>query len=416
MTKNAATKAKKNARAAKFQYDMEVKKTRAAYAKRDAQEAANMMKAEIGWTYANERFGVQQFPDLDSIIQPDDNVDNSFVFDEPPIFHEEHHHDYAAFPPGLSKEDFLALLNNHHGTKRPASDGHEFRPRQSTEQPSQRSASSSGGLADQQVRATDADSPEPNNLAAATYPALGQELSSTTGSATTPGLLSGGHKSPAAEVKAGYDFYLEEDQYLRKHGFKPVAEMRNSMVQAMYGKCSRSDHLLKTLQSRQGQIDIAAHTAVAQHGIEQGAYNCKPLKPSSNRSNQPSWRVNADKCCPDCGVLLVDDIIAARIIAISHLRPEELWKAVICRLNGRWGDYIYHASGICNIYQRDRHCLRKDHVFFETVDQNNRRQGHHSGRYGCWDPIPCIGDHVQVKTLTTRERQIGQAVGDVPLY
>jgi hypothetical protein len=390
---------------------MEVKKTRAAYAYRDAQEAADMMEAEIGWTHANEHFGVQQFPDLDSIIQPDDNVDNFFVFDEPPIFHNEHHHDYAAFPPRLSEEDFPALLNNHHGTKRPASDGHEFRPRQSTEQPSQQLVRSSGGFADQRKTSTEGNNSVTRNPMAVIVPAPGQGESSTTYLAK-PVTLSGGHKSPAAEVKAGYNFYLEEDQYLRKYGWKPVAEMRNSMVQAMYGKCSRADHLLKLLQSRQGQIDIAAHTAVAQHGIDQGPYNCKPIRPCSN---QPVWSVNADKVCPDCGVLLVDKLGAARIIAMSHLRPEELWKAVICRPNGRWGEYIYQASGMCNIYQGAQHCLRKDHVYFETPDQNNRRQGHHSGRYGCWDPIPCVGDHVQVKTLTTRERQTGQAVGQVPL-
>jgi hypothetical protein len=107
-------RAKNNARAAAHQY----KKTVAAYAKRDAQEVADMMEAEIGWTLANRCFDVQQPLDPDFVFQ-NDKVD---VVGE-------HHHDYAAFPPGLSLEDFLAFLGRQrHGTKRPAPDGHEWRP------------------------------------------------------------------------------------------------------------------------------------------------------------------------------------------------------------------------------------------------------------------------------------------------
>jgi hypothetical protein len=108
-------RAKNNKRAAAHQY----KKTVAAYAKRDAQEVADMMEAEIGWTLANVYYDVQPPLDPDFIFFQNDNVD---VVGE-------HHHDYAAFPPGLSLEDFLAFLESQrHGTKRPASDGHEWRP------------------------------------------------------------------------------------------------------------------------------------------------------------------------------------------------------------------------------------------------------------------------------------------------
>jgi hypothetical protein len=120
--------ANNNARAAAHQYE----KTVTAYAKRDAQEVADMMEAEIGWTLANRYFDVQHPLDPDFIFQ-NDNVD---VVGE-------HRHDYTAFPPGQSLEDFLAFLESQrHGTKRPASNGHEWRPVPPTgEQPSQRLAS-----------------------------------------------------------------------------------------------------------------------------------------------------------------------------------------------------------------------------------------------------------------------------------
>jgi hypothetical protein len=163
---SAANKAKHNARAAAHQY----KKTVAAYAKRDAQEVADMMEAEIGWTLANGYFGVQQLPKLDSSSHHDDDADDSFVVGE-------HHHDYAAFPPGLSLETYLAFSQSQrHGTKRPASDGHEWRPvPPREEQPSQRPASSAGGSVDQRETSI-----MTRNLAAANVPATMQDESSTT--------------------------------------------------------------------------------------------------------------------------------------------------------------------------------------------------------------------------------------------
>jgi hypothetical protein len=118
---------KNNKRAAMHQYE----KTVAAYAKCDAQEVADMREAEIGWTLANRCFDVQQPLSPDFIFQNDDIDVVS-----------EHHHDHAAFARGLSLEDFLAFLESQrHGTKRPASDGHEWRPVPPRgEQPSQRLA------------------------------------------------------------------------------------------------------------------------------------------------------------------------------------------------------------------------------------------------------------------------------------
>jgi hypothetical protein len=291
---------------------------------------------------------------------------------------------FAGWPPNLSEEEFFKRLNEE----------------QSTEQPSQRLASSSGGLADQRVRAL------PNNLAAATYPALGQELSSTTDPATTPSLLSGGHQSLAAT--AGYDFDKEVDQFLIEEGWKCAAEMHNDMIEARYGKCSKEHHQLLLFSDPGAQQQMANFVAKSQAKVPSGPYNCKPIH---QEYYGPYIRATI-QTCPHCGnQVLWDRMRCPRVIAISKLPLQELWKAIIKDRSAREGSFVFQASGMCNIFQGENHCLHIDHVQMETARQNVVRRGHHSGRYGCWDPVPCIGAHVELHTLTAHELAYGQRTG-----
>jgi hypothetical protein len=304
---------------------------------------------------------------------------------------------FATWPKNLSKEEFLRRLN----------DEPEFLS--TSQQPSQRSASSAGGFADQRETSTEGNNSVPTRNPTAVIPALGQELSSTTGPATTPSLLSGGHKSPAAT--AGYDFDKEVDQVLISEGFKRAAEMDNSMVMERYGRCSKEYHQLQLYLDPSCQSTIANYVAT---GMRVDAHNSNGCRPAL----VDRLKVKAsDIQCPHCGKkVLRERMIASRVVAVYNLPREDLWKAVI-KPFGKDGSpsYLFQASAVCNVFQGTKHCVHSDHVHFETLLQNCLRQNHHSGRYGCWDPIPCIGEHVLVGALTAHEIANGQKKGKVPL-
>lgn len=272
-------------------------------------------------------------------------------------------------------------------------------------QPSQRSASSSGGLADQRVRSADGNSLASNNPMAVTYPALGQGLSSTTGPATTPSMLSGG-SGPAA-ITAGYDFDKEVDQVLIEEGWKPAAEMDNDVAIKRYGQCSIEHHLMLLLMDPEARLDIAAFVAQGQAQVPRGEYDCRP-------SHLSYKRITTRARCPHCQKTIpAERFTPNRLLAVWKLPFSELWKAVIRCRNGK--TFVFVGSAMCCVFQGQEHCITFDHVQLETYRHNFVRRTHNEGRAGCWCPVPCLGDSVKHRTLTSYETQHGQAKGKVPI-
>lgn len=182
--------------------------------------------------------------------------------------------------------------------------------------------------------------------------------------------------------------------------------MHNGRVAEKYGQCSSEHHQLELFFNPRVRQIISDYVAAVQIRPHRGEHGC--IKPQS-----ATKRFSAR--CPHCDTMVSKIVRVSRVVAIAHEPPENYWKAVIKRRGGGPSDYVFQGSARCILYQDKEHCVRFEHVIFETYRQNAVRQGHQSGRYGCWCPESCLGESVRHHCLTRYEMEKGQAKGVVPV-
>jgi hypothetical protein len=279
-----------------------------------------------------------------------------------------------ALPPNLSNEEFLRLFHERH-----------------QQQPSQRSASSSGGRDDSQtVRSVEGNNSKAEHQASL-VPAPGQGEPSTSSLATTPGPLT-----------FGPDFINETDQFLIEQGWKRMAEMSNDDVERKYGTCSDEHHALLCWTDEACRQKASDHIASWQRIATVGQYDCRQ---KISKKGYITFRAK----CPCCRKSISIGAMHERIVAIMNEPKGRAWMAVIT-----WPSrtkYVFEASARCCLLQREQHCVTLTHIYLETTRHNRVRAQHHRGNEGCWCPLPCLDPRVVLRQRTFRERTLGQIAG-----
>ena len=98
----------------------------------------------------------------------------------------------------------------------------------------------------------------------------------------------------------------------------------------------------------------------------------------------------------------------AKAMTILLCPEEDLWMACIKSKTPK-SAFLFSTSHWCNMVQRPFCCLTKGHFGLETIQENNVRKGHHSGRYGCFCEPACQGGQVFRKTFTVHDRAITES-------
>jgi hypothetical protein len=198
---------------------------------------------------------------------------------------------------------------------------------------------------------------------------------------------------PAQPPGAPYDYWKERDFVLQGNLGRKFSECSNEMIVEIYGQCSEHDHNLQALLANREQTESWIDSVEMLPGQK---HECRPLKLKFK---------TVSTVCHRCETRVRYKAQAHRIVAIYKEADWNLWMGVVT-VAGSATVKLFHASAFCNIYQGDNHCAHVDHLLLETAVQNAWRAGNHSGTYGCFCPIPCIGEYVQRGVLTHEERKV----------
>jgi hypothetical protein len=93
-----------------------------------------------------------------------------------------------------------------------------------------------------------------------------------------------------------------------------------------------------------------------------------------------------------------------RYLAIYKLPLDQLWKGTACRLGTNLA--LYDVSARCCVFQGINYCVEIEHLNLELKKFNCIRATHHDGSFGCYGPIHCIGEHVQLRQQTAKDREL----------
>jgi hypothetical protein len=213
--------------------------------------------------------------------------------------------------------------------------------------------------------------------------------------ASTSGLV-----IPRTNGYAGSSDPHHVDALLVAEGWRPFAQMTNEWVLEQVGEHSADGHLLKGYMDPGVREYIKAKIALARRPVDP-EMGCEP-------SRQPF--VSPVRECEECGKR-TSSVATSRLLAIMNEPIEHAWMGVVDkRISGTGGKImpIFEGSARCDKWQRNQHCLNKDHVFLETGKQNQTRRGHHIGEHGCFCELPCMGEKVVHNELTWKDTGAGR--------
>lgn len=213
----------------------------------------------------------------------------------------------------------------------------------------------------------------------------------------------GGYTLPAQPPGAPYDYWKERDYILQVNVGRKFSECSNEMITQIYGECSEHDHNLQALLSNRTKAEDLIDSWQMLPGKKHGCRSRKLYTP-------PLYTE-----CHRCQKRVSYSPPAYRLVAIYKEADWNLWMAVVTTRGSQIK--LFQASARCNIYQHQSHCVHIDHVFLETQSQNSWRAGNHTGTYGCFCPVECIGEHVRRGVLTHEEQKAIKTANFVfPMY
>lgn len=177
------------------------------------------------------------------------------------------------------------------------------------------------------------------------------------------------------------------DRVLSHEGYPPARLWCNSMVKAVFGRCSKQHHMLKVLvqNHRYGVAWLNEWT-----NGKPDWQGCVAYENSAG----PSYRKRLGGKCPRCDFYVEFTIMSSRLIAIFQLPVAEAWKGVLTRRHYPT-KYVFEGSGRCNIFGHPNHCMTASHLVLETFQHNIKRKRHHAGYQYCNCVRRCIGVNVE---------------------
>jgi hypothetical protein len=206
---------------------------------------------------------------------------------------------------------------------------------------------------------------------------------------------------PRTNGYAGSSDPQEVDARLVAEGWRPFAQMTNEWVLEQVGEHSAEGHLLAGYMDPVKRLAMGAKIIAARCPVDP-EMGCEP-------SRQPTMSP-VRNICEVCRKS-TPNVQTSRVLAVLNEPIEYAWMGVVNRrisgAGGRVIQPIFQGSARCDKWQRDQHCLNKDHVFLETAKQNQKRRTHHLGEHGCFCELPCMGDKV-VHELTWKDTGAGR--------
>jgi hypothetical protein len=213
----------------------------------------------------------------------------------------------------------------------------------------------------------------------------------------------------ADRTQAPFDLAESDTKWLAQHGYTEAElVLGNSMFEG--GSIERI--IIESLKAWRPAAEefIAGFGRVEfTHADKEKLYDCQSCRPRNLVGAAPSYMV------PYVfeGVRCYYYLSPSRVLAIfkpvldGGLGDEELWKAVAPLWKNRTSFTnvvrLFEASGRCNVFQGDNHCIEPSHVSMETKNRNTIRAGHHAGEAGCFCTEECIGPDVKRLQWTSKD-------------
>jgi hypothetical protein len=202
--------------------------------------------------------------------------------------------------------------------------------------------------------------------------------------------------------------FRNRPQGYRAEAFQKTSYQLEDCHNDMFEKCSNEYHRLRSLMAcyDAGAFRKLYEAIDKKRGTYADAGECIPREKTSLslQSRVPPI------VCDACPATLQYDFRTTILIAAMCGRREDLWMAVI-RNDGpqirvtRKNGGLFETSHTCNTFQNSNVCVSKEHIVLELSGENKAREGHHTGRYGCFCAIPCIGSAVQRNIFTTHDKE-----------
>jgi hypothetical protein len=203
---------------------------------------------------------------------------------------------------------------------------------------------------------------------------------------------------PRTNGYAGSSDPHQVDTLLVAEGWRPFAQMTNQFVLEKVGEHSPEGHLLTGFMDPVVREGIKAKIIAARRPVDPET-GCEPSRQATITPIHGS--------CEECGERMSGKLGTSRALAIINEPIEHAWMGVVTKRVSNPKAPIFQGSARCDKWQRDQHCLNKDHVFLETAKQNQKRRTHHLGEHGCFCELPCMGDKV-VHELTWKDTGAGR--------